>query len=266
MRIWQPEWRMDAGYGLDGSGRAVKRKETAATLRFYHAGAGDRLRLLDRHYEYAVAVYGGGSDPKYIYTYDYEPEENWTSCLRLHPEAGFTGEDTVFGEDVYFRVMLRKKTHGPEGCVGCQEPEGWPELKEILELIRCGTGRGGQADADNESRQGKEPGYGQEPGHGKESEHGQAPGQEFDREFGHGFELEIEETARTVQKYRGEMAKAGGSDPLVFFLLTDTHYAVGGTWEDTVRTMGAVNGAVRAAGCIHLGDATDGLVPAEIRE
>lgn len=258
MRIWQPEWKMDAGYGLDGSGKAVKRKETAATLRFYHAGAGDRLRLLDRHYEYAVAVYGGGPDPKYIYTYDYEPEENWTSCLRLHPEAGFTGEDTVFGEDVYFRVMLRKRTHGPEGCVGWQEPEGWPELKEILELIRCGAGRGGQADADNESRHGKEPGYGQE------SEHGQASGQEFDREFGHGFEPEIEETARTVQKYRGEMAKAGGSDPLVFFLLTDTHYAVGGTWEDTVRTMGAVNGAIRAAGCIHLGDATDGLVPAEI--
>lgn len=269
MRIWQPEWKMDAGYGLDRSGKAVKRKETAATLRFYRAVAGDRLRLLDRNYEYAVAVYGGGPDPKYIYTYDYEPEENWTSCLRLHPEAGFTDEDTVFGEDVYFRVMLRKKTHGLAGCAGLegqkeaedrqepegsleaedrqelegsleaegwreikawQEPEVWPELKEILELVQCGAAHGGQAAADG----------------------GNLLGQE------------IEETVHTVQEYRGETAKAGGNLPLAFFLLTDTHYAVGGTWEDTVRTMEAVNGAIRAEGCIHLGDATDGLVPAEI--
>lgn len=273
MRDWQPEWKIEAGYGLDGSGRAVKRKETAATLRFYHAGAGDRLRLLDRHFEYAVAVYGGGPDPKYIYTYDYEPEENWTSCLRLHPEAGFTDEDTVFREDVYFRVMLREKPQeliGRAGSEGRKEPEGWPEpkgsleakgwpeLKEILELARCGAGSGGQAAADGGNLSGQGIAQRREPEN--EPDHGQRAWHELGREVKH----EIEETVREVQEYREDTAKAAGNRPLAFFLLTDSHYTVGGTWEDTVRTMEAVNGAVRAEGCIHLGDATDGLVPAEI--
>lgn len=241
----QPEWKIEVGYGLDRSGRAVKREGSAATLRFYHARAGDRLRLLDRNFQYAVAVYGDGPDPKYIYTYDYEPEENWTVCRGVYPEEGFTAEDTVFSEDVYFRIMLEGK---PQESKEIRESKGIseqknlpdtqelpelkhiPDLRDILEFDQCGGSEDGQEDAD------------------------------FEACFGE----EIKNTVRSVQGYCEEHVKAAGKRPLVFFLITDTHYAVGGTWEDTVRTMDAVNESVGADGCIHLGDATDGLLPAEL--
>lgn len=247
----QPEWKIEVGYGLDRSGRAAKREGTAATLRFYHARAGDRLRLLDRNFQYAVAVYGGGPDPKYIYTYDYEPEENWTVCRGVYPEEGFTAEDTVFAEDVYFRIMLQRKPQESKEIresKSISEQKNLPDMQElsklrelpelkhipdlcdILEFDPCGGSEDGREDADFESC----------------------------------FGEEIKNTVCTVQGYCGEHVKAAGSRPLVFFLMTDTHYAVGGTWEDTVRTMGAVNESVRADGCIHLGDATDGLLPAEL--
>lgn len=269
MDRWQPEWKIEPGYGLDRSGRAVKREGSAATLRFYHAMSGDRLRLLDGNYQYVVAVYGGGPDPKYIYTYDYEPEENWTVCKGVYPEEGFTEEDTVFEEDAYFRIMLTRKTQGTkelwgsEDCPGledwqakeelwdskdrltlkgwqesqdwqesksCLESKTWPELGKILEFSQCVGSEDGQCDAD------------------------------FEGCFGE----EIENTVRTVEEYCEDITRAAGKRPLAFFLMTDTHYAVGGTWGDTVRTMGAVNERVGADGCIHLGDATDGLVPAEL--
>lgn len=240
----QPEWKIEVGYGLDRSGRAVKREGTAATLRFYHARAGDRLRLLDRNFQYAVAVYGDGPDPKYIYTYDYEPEENWTVCRGVYPEEGFTAGDTVFEEDVYFRVMLERK---PQELEDIREPRDipvknlqdkkellelkhMPGLRDILEFAQCGGSEDGQEDAD------------------------------FEACFGE----EIKNTVRSVQGHCEEHVKKAGNRPLVFFLMTDTHYAVGGTWEDTVRTMGAVNESVGVDGCVHLGDATDGLLPAEL--
>lgn len=239
----QPEWKIETGYGLDAAGRAVKREGTAATLRFYHALPGDKIRLLNDGFEYAVAVYGSGPDPRYIYTYDYEPEENWTVCERGFSEEDFTADDTVFEEDVHFRIMLRrkadrasaeKKAGKADGMKTGADPgmtagiKGSLELAQILELRQYGADDGRE-----------------------------------DADFTACFQGEIEDTVRTV-KHLKSGADTEKTVPLTFFLLTDTHYAAGGTWDDTIRTMGAVNEAIRADGCIHLGDTTDGLVPAEI--
>lgn len=232
----QPEWKIEAGYGLDREGRAVKRDGTAATLRFYRAGAGDRLRLLDRDFRYIVALYGGGPEPGYIYTYDYEPEENWTVCRGFWPEEGFAADDMIFEKDVYFRIMLERKPEVVPERDKLPGAKDLPDFREILVLERCGGSEEGQAEEELEACFGKE----------------------------------IEDTVRAVQEYCRDRAlsaqHAGAAEkrPLVFFLQTDTHCAVGGTWEDTVRTVGAVNEKIRADGYIHLGDVTDGLVPAEL--
>ena len=80
MRSTWPEWKVMEGYGIDWeSGAAVTGEGSACTLHFYQAFPGDMLRLLDQEYEYAVAVYEKKTDSRYLYTYDYEPEENWTT-------------------------------------------------------------------------------------------------------------------------------------------------------------------------------------------
>ena len=51
---------------------------------------------------------------------------------------------------------------------------------------------------------------------------------------------------------------------IFFLLLSDTHYAAGGIWKDSVRSMKAVMKALPAEGIIHLGDLTDGMYPKKI--
>ena len=47
-----------------------------------------------------------------------------------------------------------------------------------------------------------------------------------------------------------------------YILLADSHFTINGTWEDTVVSMKMVAERVRLSGIIHLGDMTDGLLPA----
>ncbi len=46
-------------------------------------------------------------------------------------------------------------------------------------------------------------------------------------------------------------------------LLADSHYVHNGTWEDTLAAMRILAKKVEISGIIHLGDLTDGLLPAE---
>ena len=62
---------------------------------------------------------------------------------------------------------------------------------------------------------------------------------------------EAEKTARRVKK------ELPG-----FLLLADSHFAYNGTWDDTVAAMREVSKRVSLSGIIHLGDMTDGLLPA----
>lgn len=74
------------------------------------------------------------------------------------------------------------------------------------------------------------------------------------------FPEEIEKTARTVER----LHEPG---TLSFLLLTDTHYCVNGTWQDTIGNLRELCGGETGkylCGTIHLGDATDGMVPARI--
>lgn len=215
----QPEWRATKGYTVnEESGFAEKRSDMACTLHFYRAEPGDVLHLLDDKYVYAVATYAPEVDLKYIYTYDYQSEENWTRYCHDFAQGKFRQEDYLFTEQVYFRVILKS--------VAGQD---FSELKDILQWKQDGR-------KDSKAQPGEE---------------AELKGSEFFGQF-----------ARSIAEKQSE-------DSLNFFLMTDSHYTVNGIWEDTA---GNLRNAARALkrcgvgldGVLHLGDATDGMVPAEI--
>lgn len=55
-----------------------------------------------------------------------------------------------------------------------------------------------------------------------------------------------------------------GSDALVFALLTDTHFNVNGTWDDTIKCLRLLQDKIGFDSVIHLGDFTDGMVLAAV--
>lgn len=68
---------------------------------------------------------------------------------------------------------------------------------------------------------------------------------------------EVQKTVNTVIENRREKS-------LVLGVLSDSHFTINGTWEDTIHNIKAVNNKVNFDGIVHLGDLTDGMVPAEI--
>lgn len=68
------------------------------------------------------------------------------------------------------------------------------------------------------------------------------------------FQAEAMLTVKSVS----ELRKRGD---LVLFLLTDSHYVINGTWEDTAYNMAQVAKEVNPDAVIHLGDVTDGMLP-----
>ena len=224
----QPEWKATTGYTINAvSGIAEKGVHYNCTLYFYLANPGDVLHLIDDDYEYAVATYAPDVEAKYIYTYDYQPEESWTTYRRDFSVDQFTQEDYVFTKKAYFRVVLRRKetaiknvTTGNDLKAPLETPINLPEILQWRKREQEKPCRSGL------------------------------------------FEAEVRETVRAVCEKQGD-------GTLNFIILSDTHYTVNGTWEDTADNLRRVSKALEAKGVkldgiIHLGDATDGLLPAEL--
>lgn len=68
------------------------------------------------------------------------------------------------------------------------------------------------------------------------------------------FEEEAVKTADTV------FEKLGKGKSLVFALLSDSHYVINGTWEDTIKNIQKVHKRIGLDGIIHLGDLQDGML------
>ena len=51
---------------------------------------------------------------------------------------------------------------------------------------------------------------------------------------------------------------------LVYTVLTDTHYVIGGNWNDTAKCIEEVNAKISPDGIIHMGDFSDGMLSKEI--
>ena len=73
------------------------------------------------------------------------------------------------------------------------------------------------------------------------------------------FMDEISNTVKKIQKLQRD-------DSLVLAVLTDTHYTVNGTWDDTAANIIAVHQESPFHRLIHLGDLTDGMLSRDILE
>ncbi|MDR2727681.1 MAG: metallophosphoesterase [Chitinispirillales bacterium] len=67
------------------------------------------------------------------------------------------------------------------------------------------------------------------------------------------------EVLRVVSQVNNDRKK----DDIVFALMTDTHFNVNGTWDDTLQCLRLLQEKISFDGLIHLGDFSDGMVSAE---
>lgn len=80
-----------------------------ATWEFYRAAPGSRIHLLREGYVFAPAVFSMERESVYLYTYAYQPEENWTTYTgNLTPES-YGREDYIFEKDCWFRLCVKRE-------------------------------------------------------------------------------------------------------------------------------------------------------------
>ena len=184
-----------------------------STISFYKAMPGDRLCLLDERYLFNVATYSLEVDEKYIYTYSYHPDHNWTKYNGDLSGNSYRQNDYVFSQPCYFRLCF-KRVDGAD--FDDSEAE---RVNELISFI---------------------------------SETPTSP-------------VAVAKPFITdeCEKLLGKIEKNRTEDSLLFALLTDTHFTVNGTWDDTLASLKTVHEKEKFDGILHLGDFTDGLVTAD---
>jgi hypothetical protein len=65
-----------------------------------------------------------------------------------------------------------------------------------------------------------------------------------------------------VERVANQLEELKQDGELALLLLTDTHYNVNGTWEDTIECLRRLQSELGFDGIVHLGDFTDGMVSA----
>ena len=174
---------------------------------YYKANSGDALTILEADYEYAIATYKPEISDKWIYTYDYAPDQSWTTYR--NDMRDYRKESYTFSESVYFRLCLRK--------LSGQAFDGSEDISRIISF--------------------------------------EAAAQKTDL----AKPWIKEEACRVAEKVRKRLVDGC----MVFAVMTDTHYVINGTWQDTVHALGLLGKQIPLDGIIHLGDFTDGMVTKE---
>ena len=200
--------KIRAGDGLEQLGFP----EMMSTPLFYKAESGERLRLLDSAYIFNVATYSTEVDPRWIYTYDYAPDQSWTNYRNDLTGDSYRQDGYGFHDTCFFRVCLRK--------INGDYFDGSENINDIIFY-------------------------------------------EANPPQLHPVKQWLTDEANRVANQVNALRT---SDDLIFALLTDTHYVVNGTWEDTATSLLQVQKQVGFDGVIHLGDFTDGMVTGEVAQ
>ncbi len=190
-------------------------KNYAASYRFYHGCKGDKLVLVDKNYQFAVATYSTEVNGNYIYTYCYAPEENWTTYNHDFTNQNYQSGEWIFHDERYFRICVKKCDGSPI------------EAREVRSAVRY---------------------------------------YRSDRERDNKCELTASVFEEEIQNTSDRILEKKQENTLTIAVLTDSHYAVGGTWKDTAYTIERVHSGVHFDEIIHLGDLTDGMMPKKITE
>lgn len=207
--------------------------ERMSTLHFYHAFRGDRIQLLDTDYKFAVAIYDLTYDDRYIYTYSYQPEESWTTYREDMTDDSYQSEDFEFTEEVYFRIIMKQVD---DKNIDIAEGEN---AGRIIKWLKTANIRNNTIQSSNKYE--------------KFAETHAINEMESNFEINDVFSQEIESTVNETNNCKD-------NDTLSFILLSDSHYVVNGTWQDTHKNISAVSSRITPGGIIHLGDCTDGMV------
>lgn len=225
------KYKFYVGKGLGAEdGRITAADEfVMSCVLFYPVCEGGGIRLKDAAYEYTYAFYSHRRPQEYIYTYAYQPEQNWSEyCRGLSGlDSGFTDRAVRFAKDGYVRISIRRKDGGELLEEDAEKASGIFEIQP-LEVENVGIKNIGIKN----------------------------------KEFITGFcgrpdvRREIRETVKTIREKRTE-------GTYVFTLLTDTHYVVNGIWEDTLSALQAVWREEKPDAVIHLGDLADGMLDKE---
>lgn len=96
------------GYAVNAENGYLEKEheECMTTEKLYHAYQGSRLCLLDGDFRFGVSVYSLEREEKYIYTYDYQKEQNWTTFLEI---GAYQKAEYLFERECYFRVSILKE-------------------------------------------------------------------------------------------------------------------------------------------------------------
>ena len=200
-----------------------------------YVAEGSKIVPKSKVYAYSYAFYTLKRPGQYLYSYDYQMEEQWLIRGESYDSPEIVKTDTIFDDhnlpedkEGYIRISI-KNLKNKNMCVSLEDalmiysPEGI-------------SGREGWKAAEAKSQKRRVKHF--------------MDRRDVQEEIGH--------TVETVLK------KSNNSNKLIFTLLTDTHYVLNGNWEMTAATIEAVNSAVHPHGIIHLGDFTDGILNKEI--
>lgn len=175
-----------------------------ATELFYPVSEGDHIECVDRRYVFSVAFFEGRWEEQYLYTYDYKKESAWVVYREDLSQEFFSRKSYEFKEDGFCRVCVMRVDGSP------LEERDFEEVNNILYFYAA------------------------------------------EREFVSKscFEPEIRDTVEKVEAVEREAVQRGADSEVVaqqviekdcgkqellrLCLLTDSHYTVNGTWEDTV--------------------------------
>ena len=181
-----------------------------ATEELYRAFPGSRIRLCEKGYVFAPAVFSLERNPLYIYSYAYQPEENWAVYTQNLTPQSYGREEYVFERECWFRVCVRRED-GED-----MNSEDFGRSGQLIEYFEA---------------------YGTAAVRNKPW-----------------FEQEIAETAASIRR-------EDSPHTMKLCLLTDTHYTVNGTWEDTLHNIRCMTAHIRYDAIVHMGDLTDGMLP-----
>lgn len=196
---------------------------------------GSKIVPQRKGYVYSYVFYTLKRPGQYLYSYDYQKEEQWISREECYDSPEAVKTDTTFDD---YNLPEDKEGYIKIAIKNLKNVNNYANLEDFLEIYSPGgtAGRKGWKAAEEESRK----------RHVK---------QFLDRQD---VQAEISGTIEKV------LEKASESRKLIFTLLSDTHYVLNGNWEMTAATIEAVNKSVHPYGIIHLGDFTDGILDKEI--
>ena len=198
-----------------------------ATEFFYPVSKGDYIECIHKDYLFAVATFSTDREDKYLYTYDYKADSAWLTYRQDLTPDSYSRDTYVFKEDGYCRVCV-KRADGKE--ITQRDADKINRILSFYAKVK--------------------------PYQAKEC-----------------FKPEIEDTVwkvkriwetRAVDSDAGLNGAGFGGNMLSMVLLTDSHYTVNGTWEDTADNIKKVLSEMDADAIVHLGDFTDGMTTKKV--